>query len=123
MKYYLTQTLIVTPLSTALLVLVQSLPWNLSYLGDALMLLPSIACCAIHLWVRQERILSLGSLYACIMLPLLGATLYCIYAQYQHPNESMIAILYLVMWLLNFLASACLLTLTALGRFAFGARS
>lgn len=116
MKYYLFQTLLVVPLTAALLVLASKMPLAIPYVGDVLMVLPSIICCALHLWVRKARIASWGSLYACILLPLLAATLYCIHAHSQAPGQSMIGMLYLITWLANFLAAALLLSLTAMAR-------
>lgn len=116
MKYYLCLTLLIAPLTTGLLALLQYLPWSLPCMGDALLALPSTTCCAIHLWVRKSRIWSLGTLYACILLPCLAATLYCIYAHSQAPGQSMIGMLYLITWLVNFLATALLLLLSAILR-------
>ncbi|MBQ9836256.1 MAG: hypothetical protein IJO34_08090 [Akkermansia sp.] len=120
MKYYAYQTLLVVPLAAALLVLGSKLPLTIPYVGDVLMVLPSIFCCAIHLWVQKARILSLGTLYTCIFLPLLSATLYCIYAHSQASGQSMIGMIYIVMWWLNFLTCALILSLTAMVRMACG---
>lgn len=120
MKYYLFQTLLVVPLTAALLVLVSKVPLTIPYVGDVLMVLPSIICCALHLWVRKARIVSWGSLYTCIFLPLLASTLYCIYAHSQAPGQSMIGMLYIVMWWLNFLTSGLILSFTAMVRIACG---
>ncbi len=120
MKYYLFQTLLVVPLAAALQILSGKIPLTIPYVGDVLMVLPSIMCCALHLWVRKARIVSWGSLYTCIFLPLLSATLYCIYAHGQSSGQSMIGMLYIVMWWLNFLTCGLILSLTAMVRMACG---
>lgn len=116
MKYYLFLTLLIAPLIVSLQVGLYYLPWSLPCVGDALLMLPSVTCCAIHLWVRKSRIWSLSTLYACIFLPMLAATLFCLYAHGQAPGQSMIGMLYLITWLANVLATALLLSLTAMVR-------
>ncbi|MBQ4613508.1 MAG: hypothetical protein IJB31_01090 [Akkermansia sp.] len=122
MRYYLLQTLLVAPLAVMLMMMEYCLHLSIPYVGDAALILPSILCCATHLWGRKARILSWGALYVCVFLPLLAATLYCMWAHGQAPAESMIGMLYIVAWWLNFLTCSLLLTLTAMSRVVCGSK-